>query len=458
MNKENIKKSSSPIGVIGVGYVGLIQAVGLAELGFNIVAYDIDTRKIEKLRKGIPPIYEKGLEGLLKKNSEKLKFTSEIENLRGCEVIFICVGTPQDIKGKANLNFVFWAVEELKPLLSGKEAVVLKSTVPVGTNRKVQEILNNKAYVVSNPEFLREGRAIEDFFNPERIVLGFGENTPLEIKEKMLNVYYYFQKNDVPFIITNWETSELIKYASNTFLALKISFINELARLAEKVGADILHISKGMGLDSRIGKSFLNAGLGWGGSCFPKDVMALIWQFKEHEIEPKIAKAAKEVNDEQIIWFFNKIKKVYKGKLSGKKFALLGLSFKPYTDDIRESPALKLAELIIEEGGFIKGFDYIKGARDNAMKWIELKASTRQLYGMQIHENLYDTVKNVDGIIIAVEYQDWNNEDWQRISQLVKEKKIFDGRNILKEDLIAQLLKEGWYYEGVGRNPLLFQE
>ncbi|HIO41827.1 MAG TPA: nucleotide sugar dehydrogenase, partial [Aquifex sp.] len=264
------------VGVIGTGYVGLIQAVGLAELGFNVVAYDIDPSKIEKLKKGIPPIYEKDLEGLLRKNLGRLSFTTDINDLKGCEVFFICVGTPQDAKGKANLNFVFSAVESLKPLLGGKEIVVLKSTVPVGTNRRVQQILGDKAYVVSNPEFLREGIAVYDFFNPERVVLGFGENSPEWVEEKMLSLYRYFVEKKVPFVVTNWESAELIKYASNTFLAMKISFVNELARLAEKTGADIRDIATGMGLDSRIGKKFLNAGIGWGGSCFhPKEVVCV---------------------------------------------------------------------------------------------------------------------------------------------------------------------------------------
>jgi len=887
------------IGVIGTGYVGLIQAVGLAELGFEVVAYDIDPSKIEKLKRGIPPIYEKDLEGLLKKNLGRLSFTSDINDLKGCEVFFICVGTPQDAKGKANINFVFSAVESLKPLLGGKEIVVLKSTVPVGTNRRVQQILGDKAYAVSNPEFLREGIAVYDFFNPERVVLGFGENTPEWVKEKMLSLYGYFVEKKVPFVVTNWESAELIKYASNTFLAMKISFVNELARLAEKTGADIRDIATGMGLDSRIGKKFLNAGIGWGGSCFhpkevvcvktpegvkvlefhqlekyenlplevlswngktfswkklkyltrrfyrgnlvrvrlplgrgvevtedhpmvvyengllkqvlakdlkkgqkillpsgglesenllevdlfkplsqrvenlkyknpafvkkhfatlkeeikrvyryphdvkrtgvlkagvlkdktqllkgengrlftvernsvpqrvvldgdlarllgyfassgwiseertakgykcyrvgftfhreeteyiedlkgvlrkigvnhtelvkentravvvnstpfavalkgvfqtgtnsydkrvppqifespkwvqeeflkglfrgdgsvtavnggknlyvelatvskelaygvllllqnlgiyaslrvkrfnkskvdtyllringreqvervgkwfgerwkeyentlkgykktinppcreifenyqlfevlevekvpyegfvysvetenglliagggllvhncfPKDVEALIWQFREHEVEPKLPKATKEINEEQLIWFFNKIKRHYGGNISGKTFALLGLAFKPNTDDLRESPALKLAELLIEEGAFVKGFDYVKGARENVRKLVEVKASTRYTYGLTVYDDLYDAVRDADGVIIAVEYKEWNKEDWNRIGELVRHKALFDGRNVIEKDLARELKNRGWHYEGVG--------
>jgi len=438
------------IGVIGTGYVGLIQAVGLAELGFELVAYDIDPSKIEKLKRGIPPIYEKDLEGLLKKNLGRLSFTSDINDLRGIDVYFVCVGTPQDEKGKANLNFVFSAVESLKPLLGGKEIVVLKSTVPVGTNRRVQQILGDKAYAVSNPEFLREGIAVYDFFNPERVVLGFGEDSPEWVKEKMLSLYGYFVEKKVPFVVTNWESAELIKYASNTFLAMKISFVNELARLAEKTGADIRDIATGMGLDSRIGKKFLNAGIGWGGSCFPKDVEALIWQFREHEVEPKLPKATKEINEEQLIWFFNKIKRHYGGNISGKTFALLGLAFKPNTDDLRESPALKLAELLVEEGAFVKGFDYVKGARENVRKLVEVKASTRYTYGLTVYDDLYETVRDTDGVIIAVEYKEWNRENWNRIGELVRHKALFDGRNVIEKDLARELKSKGWHYEGVG--------
>jgi len=892
------------IGVLGAGYVGLIQAVGLAELGFNVTVYDIDPSKIKKLQKGEPPIYEKDLEGLLKKNIGRLQFTTNLEKLKGSEVFFICVGTPQDSKGKANLNFVFSAAENLKPLLSGKEIVVLKSTVPVGTNRKVQQLLGDRAYVVSNPEFLREGIAVYDFFNPERVVLGFGENSPEWVKEKIFNLYRYFQEKEVPFVVTDWESAELIKYASNTFLAMKISFINELARLAEKTGADIRDIAKGMGLDSRIGPKFLNAGIGWGGSCFhpkevlfveipgkgiraiefhqlerfknvplkvvsakdgklttervklftkrfysgeiykiklplgreikvthdhpmlvykngtfevvlakdlkegnllalptgglenkasavadtlelltrtgetvrlktsrrllikefatvrgflkgrryphdvkrtgvltatevleiesrtdlrfdgrvftvrnginsiprkvelngdlarllgyfaaegwiteentrkgykrlivgftfhrgekeytddlkgilenlqipyseqvrnnsktikvsskpfvlllkeyfqtgsdsynkrvppqilfgskeikreflkgylrgdgaitkvnggknlyiefaiaskelayglllllqslgivasirvkrfnkskvetyllrvngydqlkellplfgskageylkilenysrkgikqpsfkrsgdwlllkvekiekehyegfvysletesstlvagggiyvhncfPKDVSALIWQFKEHELEPKLPKATKEINEEQIIWFFNKIKRHFAGDLSGKTFTLLGLAFKPNTDDLRESVALKLAELLIEEGAFVKGFDFVEGARENVRRLIELKTSTRYSYAMGVYDNVYEAIEGSNGIIVAVEYKEWNSLDWNLIGEKVKGKNLFDGRNVINPDLARELIKKGWHYEGVG--------
>ncbi|HIP86783.1 MAG TPA: UDP-glucose/GDP-mannose dehydrogenase family protein [Aquifex sp.] len=438
--------------VIGTGYVGLIQAVGLAHLGFKVIAYDIDISKINALKRGNPPIYEKGLKELLHQNRERLFFTTSVEDLKDSEVIFVCVGTPQDSQGKANLNFVFSAVENLKPLLMGKEIVVLKSTVPVGTNRKVQQLLGGKAFVVSNPEFLREGIAVEDFFNPERVVLGFSENHPEWVREKMFNLYRFFLKKNIPFVVTNWESAELIKYASNTFLAMKISFINELARLSEKVGADIKEIARGMGLDSRIGNKFLNAGIGWGGSCFPKDVSALIWQFKEWGIEPKLPKVTKEINDEQIPWFLNKIKKHYGGNLNGKTFALLGLAFKPYTDDLRESPSLKLAELLIQEGAFVKGYDYVEGTRENVKKLVELKASTRHSYGLIVCDDLNTAVKGVDGIIIAVEYKEWNRENWKEFSKLVRNKAIFDGRNILERILVKKLVKEGWHYEGVGVN------
>ncbi|WP_456471513.1 nucleotide sugar dehydrogenase, partial [Methanocaldococcus sp.] len=268
------------ISVVGTGYVGLIQAVGLAEFGFEVVGIDIDETKVKKLNKGESPLYEKGLEELLKKHVNKnLTFTTSYEPIKDSDIIFLCVGTPQDKDGNANLKYLFLAIEKIKEVIDKDKykIIVIKSTVPVGTNRKVKELLKDyNVDVVSNPEFLREGLAVHDFFNPDRIVLGFEnlENKkPIEIMEK---VYKYFKDKGIPFIITNWETSELIKYASNAFLATKISFINELAKLADKVGGDIKTISYAMGLDPRIGDKFLNAGIGYGGSCFHPDEVLFV--------------------------------------------------------------------------------------------------------------------------------------------------------------------------------------
>ena len=440
------------ISVIGTGYVGLIQVVGLAEFGFNVVGIDIDETKVKQLNEGKCPLYEEGLEELLKKHINKnLTFTTSYEPIKDSDVIFLCVGTPQDRDGNADLRFLFSAVEKIKETIDKDDykVVVVKSTVPVGTNRKVKELLSEyNVDVVSNPEFLREGIAVYDFFNPERIVLGF-ENLrnkkPIKIME---NIYYCFKEKNIPFVITNWETAELIKYASNAFLATKLSFINELAKLSDKVGANIKTVSYAMGLDPRIRNKFLNAGIGYGGSCFPKDVKALIKQFENNNIEPILIKATDKVNEEQIKWFFEKIKNYY-GDLNGKVFAVLGLAFKPNTDDLRESRAIKLIDMLLEEGAIVKGFDYVKKARENTINMYKLdKTGAFYGYNLYILDDLYETVKDVDGIIITVEYDRFNKEDWEKIANLVKEKVIFDGRNILDVEKIKKL---GFRYHGVGR-------
>ncbi len=440
------------VSVIGTGYVGLIQAVGLAEFGFNVVGIDIDETKVKQLNEGKCPLYEEGLEELLKKHINKnLTFTTSYESIKDSDVIFLCVGTPQDRDGNADLRFLFSAVEKIKETISKDDykVIVIKSTVPVGTNRKVKELLSGyNVDVVSNPEFLREGIAVYDFFNPERIVLGFenlGNKKPIKIME---SIYYCFKEKNIPFVITNWETAELIKYASNAFLATKLSFINELAKLSDKVGADIKTVSYAMGLDPRIGNKFLNAGIGYGGSCFPKDVKALIKQLENNNIEPILIKATDKVNEEQIKWFFKKIKNYY-GDLNGKVFAVLGLAFKPNTDDLRESRAINLIDMLLEEGAIVKGFDYVKKARENTINMYKLD-KTRAFYGYNLYilDDLYETVKDVDGIIITVEYDRFNKEDWERISDLVKEKVIFDGRNVLD---VEKIKKSGFKYYGVGR-------
>jgi len=437
------------ISVIGTGYVGLIQSVGLAEFGFDVVGIDIDESKVKQLNEGKCPLYEEGLEELLKNHvGNNLNFTTSYEPIKDSDVIFVCVGTPQDNEGNADLRFLFSAVEKMKDYLNKKyKLIVIKSTVPVGTNRKVNGLL--KYYnvdVVSNPEFLREGIAVHDFFEPERIVLGFEDlnnNKPIEM---MKNIYKYFMDKNIPFITTNWETAELIKYASNAFLATKISFMNELAKLSDSVGGDIKTISEAMGIDERIGNKFLNAGIGYGGSCFPKDVKALIKQLKNNEIEPKLIKATDEVNEEQVKWFFEKIKNKY-NNLEGKTFAVLGLAFKPNTDDLRESRAIKLIDLLLENGAIVKGFDYVEKARENAINSYKLdKSKAHYGYNLYVFESVYETVKDVDGIIIATEY-DFNKEDWEKIGDLVKERVIFDGRNILNKEKVKSL---GFEYTGVG--------
>ena len=439
------------VGVIGTGYVGLIQAVGLASFNHTVIGVDIDTSKIEKLKCGISPLYEEGLEEVLKKYVNKnLIFSTEYNLLKDTDVIFLCVGTPQDKDGRANLSFLFGAAENLKRVLDkNKEYIIVtKSTVPVGTNRKLKEIFKGfNVKIVSNPEFLREGKALYDFYNPDRIVLGFENEKDEKLKDILINsIYKPFKEKNVPFVITNLETAELIKYASNALLATKISFINEIAKLCDKVNANVKKVAEGMGLDPRIGKAFLNAGIGWGGSCFPKDVKALIKQFEENNIEPILIKATDIVNEKQLEYFLEKIENYYKD-LKGKTFAVLGLAFKPNTDDLRESRGIKLIEKLIEKKVKVKGFDYVEKARENARSYFSLKENLIYGYNVVILDDLYETVKKVDGIIITVEDDKFNSENWQKIASLVKEKVIFDGRNILNKENIESL---GFKYFGVG--------
>jgi len=438
--------------VVGTGYVGLIQSVGLAEFNYKVVGIDIDERKVKLLNSGISPLYEEGLEELLRKHLGKnLTFSTSYQEIRDADVIFLCVGTPQDKEGNADLRFIYSAVESIKKYLDDRyRVIVVKSTVPVGTSRKIKEMLEGyNVDVVSNPEFLREGIALKDFFNPDRIVLGFEDvNNPRPI-EVMKEVYRPFLDRGVPFIITEWESGELIKYAANAFLATKISFINEIAKLADVVGGDIKTISRALGLDERIGDKFLNAGIGYGGSCFPKDVKALIRQFESRNIEPKLIKATDEVNEEQIHWFLNKIKRYY-GNLNGKIFAVLGLAFKPNTDDLRESRGIKLIDLLLKEGCIVKCYDYVEKARENTIERYRLNNSGAYYgYNLYVLDDLYEAVKDVDGIIITTEYSQLREEDWSRIGNLVREKVVFDGRNILDREMIKRL---GFKYFGVGRN------
>ncbi|MBA2840752.1 UDPglucose 6-dehydrogenase [Methanococcus maripaludis] len=439
------------ISVIGTGYVGLIQSVGLSKLGFEVTGIDIDERKIKKLNSGISTLHEEQLEEELKLFiNENLKFTSSYESVYDSDLVFLCVGTPQDDFGNADLKFLYSAVESLKKYIGDKhKTIVIKSTVPVGTCRKIKEILKDyPVEVISNPEFLREGIAFKDFFEPERIVLGFENPENIESTKLLKRVYSHFEKKGVPFVISIWETSELIKYASNAFLATKISFINEISKFSDIVGADIKTVGEAMGMDDRIGPKFLNAGIGYGGSCFPKDVKALAKQFESFEIESKLINATESINQTQNIWFFeNKIKKYY-GDISGKTFAVLGLAFKPFTDDLRESKAIELINILLKNGAIVKGFDYIEKARENTINKYALSDSKSLGYSLHILDELNDALFNVDGIIIATEY-DFDKENWSEIKNLVNHPVIFDGKNVMDSKTLKSL---GYTYFGIGKN------
>ncbi len=418
------------IGVIGTGYVGLIQSVGLAELGHNVVGIEIDKEKIKNLNKGEATIYEDKLEELLKKNIGKnLIFSSDYKKLNNCGIIFICVGTPQSKEGKADLSYIFSAAKSIRNNLDENYKIVfIKSTVPVGTNRKVKDILRRKNIdVVSNPEFLREGNALFDFFNPDRIVLGFESEDKKTAKEKMLELYKNFDNKEIPFITTNWETAEIIKYTNNGFLATKISFINEIGNLCKKFGVDVYKVAEGIGSDKRIDKSFLNAGLGFGGSCFPKDVNALISIGKEVGEKPNLLEEVVKLNDRQPLKMLDLLRKKVP-ELKNKKIAVLGLAFKPETDDVRESRAIRLIEKLKDESAMIYASD---PKAINSMKRM-IPEGEKLTY-------LEDAQKAIDKseiVLIVTEWPQFADLDY-------KDKLVMDGRNVIPKEKRKNLNYEG---------------
>jgi len=436
------------ITIIGTGYVGLVTGVGLAELGHTVYCVDTIKEKIDFLQKGQAPFYEPDLEKLLKKNikSKRLMFSVSLaEVINKTDFLFICVGTPPQANGSADLSYVYAVAEQIKDLANNSKIVVVKSTVPVGTNAKVESILAKnirqrptrlwrekaKFSVVSCPEFLREGRAIYDFFHSDRLVVG-------STNEKSAKaVADLFGKVKAQKVITTRETAELIKYASNAFLATKISFINEIANLCDKVKADVTEVALGMGLDKRINPYFLKAGIGYGGSCFPKDVKALRQISGGNGYDFKLLKAVIEVNGKQRKIFMEKIKKVL-GNLNNKKIGLLGLAFKDNTDDIRESAAIDLAKYLVKAGAMVTAYD------------AKATLNAKKVLGNKINfvASAYEAVKNVDAIIIATEWPEFIKLDWLQIKKLMKQPIIFDGKNLLDPE---QMKKNKFNYYSVGR-------
>lgn len=436
------------VSVIGTGYVGLVTGTCLSEFGMHVICMDVDKRKIENLKEGILPIYEPGLDGLVKKNyrAGRLKFTTNMqEAVERSTTIFIAVGTPPQEDGSADLQHVKAAAKEIAQYINGYKVIVNKSTVPVGTARMVASLVGSELArlgkkfefdVVSNPEFLREGAAVRDFMHPDRVVIGTESEKAKEILKNIYNVLYLI---DVPFVFTNPETAELIKYASNAFLATKISFINEIANLSDKVGADVHHVAKAMGMDGRIGSKFLHAGPGYGGSCFPKDTRALVKIGEDAGLEMKIVRAALEVNNSQKKYVIRKIEERL-GDLSNKVIGVLGLAFKPETDDIRESPALEIIKILLERNASIKVYDPI------AM------ANTRK-YGLVDKPVIYcndeyECIKDTDALVLMTEWNQFRNLDLERIKKEMKQANFFDFRNVYEPENMKEL---GFYYEGVGR-------
>ncbi len=431
------------ITVIGCGYVGLVTAAGLADLGHLVSAVDIDQVKIDLLKDGQIPIFEEGLEEIVKKNlkANRLMFSNNLKiGIEEAQVIFIAVGTPSLEDGSADLGQVEAVAKEIANYMRNYKVVVNKSTVPVGTGKWVQALINEYSKsscdfdVVSNPEFLREGSAIEDFFHPERVVIG---TESLKSENIMKEVYQKFDGAQIPFIYTNLETAELIKYASNAFLATKIAYINEIAKLCETINADVLTVAKGMGLDTRIGPKFLNVGPGYGGSCFPKDTKALVEIAKAAGERLSIVEAVVTSNELQKRLMFQKIKRVV-GTLKGKTLAILGLAFKADTDDMRESPALPIINSILKAGAIVKVHD------PKAIK------EAQKVFGVSVQysEDIYETAKGTDALIIITEWNIYRTLDLSKLKRLMKIPVIIDLRNIYSP---KDLQKAGFLYEGVGR-------
>ena len=430
------------ITVIGTGYVGLVAGACLADMGNEVICIDNDINKINQLKNGVIPIYEPGLEELVKANSKegRLSFSSDLDNaVKISQVCFIAVGTPQGEDGSADLKYVFDVAKSIARAMNGYKVIVNKSTVPVGTAQKVEQIVkentNHPFDVVSNPEFLKQGNAVDDFLHPDRVIIGSNSDKATQI---MQDIYAPFFRTGNRVIVMDVKSSEMTKYASNSFLATKISFMNEIANLCEKVGADAQMVRIGMSTDSRIGNKFLFPGLGYGGSCFPKDVKALVKTGLENNCEMKIVAAADEVNKKQREIFVNKIINRFKGNLQGKTIGIWGLAFKPKTNDMREAPAITIINKLLEFGAKIQTFD---------PKAIE---SAKFHFGDKITycDTAYDALKNADCMVLLTEWNEFRRPDFERIKELLKSPIIFDGRNQYDENRLKQ---KGFEYYQIGK-------
>lgn len=432
------------IAIIGTGYVGLVTGTCLADFGLSVICVDKDNKKIECLNSGKVPIYEPNLEALIKKNvsAGRLSFTTDLEkSVKQSKVIFIAVGTPSNHDGSANLKQIEKVAQQIAPHLNEYKVIVNKSTVPIGTAAKIKEIINKYQTlnpppfdIVSNPEFLREGSAIYDFTHPDKIVIGTNSPKALKIMQEIYRPLYLI---DTPFVITNPETAELIKYACNAFLATKITFINEIANLCDKVGADVHQIAKAMGLDGRISPKFLHPGPGYGGSCFPKDTEALHHFASTCGYDFKLLKGVISANKRQRELMVEKIKR-HIGDLKGKTIGILGLAFKQNTDDIRKSPAIDIVKLLLKEGAHIKCFDPL--AMDNTKK---------TLPNLTYCQDEYDTAQNSHALVILTEWNQFRNIDLSKIKKLLKTPVLLDLKNLYEPEKVKSL---GFIYEGIGRN------
>ncbi len=437
--------------MVGTGYVGLVTGTCFANTGNKVTCLDVDSAKIDRLNRGEVPIYEPGLDELIQRNvaAGRLFFTTDAERAYSqADVIFICVGTPSDADGKADLKFVRSAAEAIAGAINAlgpnqkPKTVVVKSTVPVGTTFLVRDIIRGKTdypfHVANNPEFLKEGDAINDFNKPDRVVCGV---EAAEVGEMMKDLYDPFVRQGNPIFIMDVLSSEMVKYASNAMLATKISFINEIASLCDAYGANVNRVREGMCSDSRIGNQFLYPGLGYGGSCFPKDTLACISMGKEVGVPTPLLQAVHDVNQEQRALFFRKIAEEFDGNLAGRRFAFWGLAFKPRTDDIREAPAITLINWIAAKGGKVRAFDRVAAA------------NTKRELGekVDIADDMYQCLQGADALVICTDWDEFKNPDWDTMRASLKQPLIFDGRNLYRRPALAEL---GFTYISIGRHPV----
>jgi UDPglucose 6-dehydrogenase len=433
------------ITIVGTGYVGLVTGTTLAELGNNVYCVDIDEKKVERMRNGIVPIYEPNLEEMFLRNIQSLRlfFTTDLkEALDKSEVIYLALPTPPEEDGSADLSYVLKVANDIGEMITEYKVIVNKSTVPVGTADRVREAISSKTQisfdVVSNPEFLREGFAVEDSMNPARVIVGSSSEKAQEIMSK---IYQPFTNTGIPIIFMDEKSSELTKYAANSFLAVKITFMNEIANYCEKVGADVDKVRLGMGSDDRIGHRFLFPGIGYGGSCFPKDVKALIKSGKQEGFDFQILEATETVNQNQKIILVSEIEKYFNGNLLGKRIAIWGLAFKANTDDIREASSLDNINLLLEKGTEITVYDSI--AEENVRRIL----GDRVTYA----KNMYAALDGADCLLIATEWSEFKNPDFELMGKKMNNKAIFDGRNMFAPE---QVENSGFYYKSIGRKTV----
>ncbi|MDB5134973.1 MAG: UDP-glucose/GDP-mannose dehydrogenase family protein [Mucilaginibacter sp.] len=433
------------IAVVGTGYVGLVTGTCLSETGNQVICVDINAKKVEMMQNGQLPIYEPGLEQLFNRNISqgRLHFTTNLaEAIAEAKIIFLALPTPPGGDGSADLSYVLGAAKDIAKIITEYKVIVTKSTVPVGTADKVTAVLKEHTdiefAVVSNPEFLREGVAVDDFMKPDRVVIGTNDE---RARKLMAELYSPYVRQGNPIVFMDERSSELTKYAANSFLATKISFMNEIANLCELVGADVDMVRRGIGSDDRIGKRFLFSGIGYGGSCFPKDVQALAKSAEENKYDFKILNSVMDVNEIQKKVLVEKVKKYFKGDIKGKKFALWGLAFKPETDDIREAPSLYIIDELLKAGATVTAFDP------------EAMNNIKALLGDTINysENQYDALKDADALLIVTEWSVFRTPDFDMLDNLLKNKVIFDGRNLYD---LQKMIDCGFYYNSIGRKVI----